>query len=272
MNIEEKREVGNLLKMRNNCIMKFFSISILIWLTLLGCSKPEKPEIQLTKRWHNEKGVLIKEQEFINDTIKHGIYRFFFPNGQIKDSVRFIQNKMHGKRYVFYENGNLHVLANYNMGKERNGIRYKQDGRIDCYKAFTYTSELVFYLYYDSVGHLKKHDGSIIHSWVLDDNYPLGEELSIELLVANPPNYKTEVFISEFDVDKNKKYNESAYTPDEFNRIVYQVQQNPERDLIFLHKAILLNESSQTTLHDSLFILISKDGGSASARSINNLF
>ena len=60
----------------------------------------------------------------------------------------------------------------------------------------------MYIIWYDSLGIPVKYDGDPIFSWIQEKEYPLGEEFSVELLVADPPNCETEVIISDWGVQK----------------------------------------------------------------------
>lgn len=230
-----------------------------------GCSFDEKNNITIRKWYYND-GTLMKEQEYINDSIEHGKYRYYYLSGQLKDSAQKIKGKIHGKRYAFYENGQLHAVSNYFYGKARNGIRYYKDGSLDVYKAFTYTEDLVFIVYFDSLGRYKSHDGNLIHSWIQEEKYPIGEKFSIELLVANPPNCYTELEVVDFDVVDNVVLSKNTYVPDQYNRVIYNRKQKPDKDLCFLHVVNALDSVGFVKYVDTLVIMVNKDGISTFSR------
>ncbi len=239
-------------------------------IVFFGCNNlQQKTESDITVRqWFYEDGTLMKEMEYTNGSIPHGTYRFFYPSGVLQDSAQIAYNKFHGKRFEYYENGNPYIISIYVNGKERSGVNYRKDGSLNEYITANYATELVFIIRYDSLGKIKNYEGYPIFSWVQEETYPIGENFSVELLVANPPNCKTEVLISDWDNAQKTSSNIQIFIPDEFNRVVYKRRQNPRQELYILHVANIYDTVSQTTLNDTLIIIIAKDGKSTYARNL----
>ena len=242
-------------------------LCIMAYVVLFGCKHVDKSPISI-RQWHYENGKLMKEQEYINDSIEHGTYRYFYPSGILKDSAQITHNKFHGKRYEYHENGNIYGLSTYINNKYRNGITYRSDGTLEYYRANNYHEELMYIIQYDSFGKPEKYDGDLIYSWVQEKEYPVGKEFSVELLVSDPPNCKTEVTVSDWDLLQAHAKNEKTYNPDEFNRVNYSRQQNPENDLYILHIARIQDTLTSTTLSDTLVIKVAKDGKSSYTRKL----
>jgi antitoxin component YwqK of YwqJK toxin-antitoxin module len=79
--------------------------------------------------------------------IKHGMYKTFYNNGQIKLQVAYLHGKKHHIQNIYYQNGQLSTQVNYILGK-REGLMREWD--IDGFK-----SSEVFYVSNYKVG-LKK--------------------------------------------------------------------------------------------------------------------
>lgn len=242
----------------------------MILAVLFSCTQVEESD-KTIRQWHYEDGTLKKEQEYINDSIEHGIYRYFYSSGVLKDSAQITHNKFHGKRFEYHENGDIHGLSTYINNKYRNGITYRSDGTLEYYRANNYHEELMFIIHYDSLGNPVKYEGNPIFSWVQEKDYPIGKEFSIELLVADPPNCKTEVSVNDWDLDKNQAISETIYKPDQFNRVNYSRKQDPNKDLYILHVALITDTIEQTTISDTLIIVVDRKGRSFFTRHLSEL-
>jgi antitoxin component YwqK of YwqJK toxin-antitoxin module len=139
--------------------------SILILIVLLGCNDVEKSNSNITiRQWQYADGTIMKEMEYLSDSIPHGTYRFYYPSGVLQDSAQLTYNKFHGKRFEYHENGKLYKLTTYFNGKYRTGVDFRADGSLQYYFAFNYHEEPTFMIQYDSLGKIKKHEGFPIFS------------------------------------------------------------------------------------------------------------
>ena len=220
------------------------------------------------RQWHYENGALMKEQEYIHDSIEHGTYRYFYPNGILKDSAQITHNKFHGERFEYHKNGELYILTNYINGKYRNATDYRENATLDVYRAYDYHKNLRYIVHYDSLGKPSSYEGNLIFSWVQEGHYPIGKEFNVELLIANPPNCQTEVTVSDWDILERQAISQKNYAPDKFNRVNYSRTQNPDKEQYILHMANVRDTVEQTTLSDTLVIVVDKDGKSSYMRQL----
>jgi hypothetical protein len=66
------------------------------------------------QRFH-EKGYLIEEAHFVNDTLE-GERKFFYPNGAVESIEHFSRGAYTGKYQKFYENGQMQLEQEYANG------------------------------------------------------------------------------------------------------------------------------------------------------------
>ncbi len=64
----------------------------------------------------NEFGYTIKYTRSKTDYAKQGKYVSLFPNGTPYEEASYENDVLHGERKLYYENGNVEVIENYNMG------------------------------------------------------------------------------------------------------------------------------------------------------------
>jgi len=70
----------------------------------------------LFQRFYNDKHMIKEKYEYIvngSDTIKHGIYYYYFSNGNVYQQGQYKNNKMNDLWIVYYENGNIMAELNY---------------------------------------------------------------------------------------------------------------------------------------------------------------
>ncbi|MDQ3191033.1 MAG: hypothetical protein M3Q58_05515 [Bacteroidota bacterium] len=234
-------------------------LATVFFLFLFGSCKLKNSET-IVKKWYYEDGSLKKIQEYKNDSIEHGKYLFYYPNGHLKDSGNYVNGKFHGERIEYYENGHPYVVTNYINGKERNGLNYRQNGSLNEYIVANYFSDIMFIIRYDSVGKMIKYEGNPICNWFIKDTIPLSQKFDIELLIANPPNCITKVIVSDWDILKNQAISKAVYIPDKFNRVNYFRNQNPEMDMYILNTVNIKDTIYNWTITDSVFITINREG------------
>jgi len=102
-----------------------------------GCEPSEKNNLKIIftgviRTYHDEEKTKLKEEYFICDNKKEGIYKSYHDNGQLKEEVNYIDGKKNGIRKSYHENGQLWDEVNYIDGKE-NGILklYHRNGQLE---------------------------------------------------------------------------------------------------------------------------------------------
>ena len=94
----------------------------------------------------------IKEEYFINDGLKEGIYKKYNDNGYLKNDngyleieCNYVNNILHGPYKKYHKSGNIEIECNYNEGKI-NGL-YKEnkiinDNKIHEYSEYNYVDNI----------------------------------------------------------------------------------------------------------------------------------
>jgi len=73
---------------------------------------------------YNTQGILLKEYHLINDSIKNGEYKEFYPNGEILVKANYQDNALNGMMYYFKQNGDTSKY--YNNKKGEKDMPYKK--------------------------------------------------------------------------------------------------------------------------------------------------
>ena len=203
-------------------------------------------------------GTLKKVQEVIQDSIEHGTYKFYYPSGVLEDSAQITHGKFHENRYRYYENGMLYKKSMYINNKIRNQVEYNTLGVLQEYWAGDFGDILNFVAYYDKKGNYERSEGTLINSFFLKENYPLGEPFSIELLVGRPPKFETSVWVGYRYKNQAEITELVSGEPDHFNRVNYTITQNPDKDIEIINVAKAV--SKEAVISDTVIIEVSKKG------------
>ena len=83
------------------------------------------------RTYHDEEKTQLKEEYFISDNKKEGIYKSYHNNGQLNVEVNYIDGKMNEIYKSYHYNGQLNVEVNY-IDDKRNGIfkSYYNNGQL----------------------------------------------------------------------------------------------------------------------------------------------
>ena len=68
------------------------------------------------RTYYDNEEKILKEEYFIFNGKKEGIYRLYFENGRIYKEINYIDDKISGICRVFYNKGNLLIEAFYKDG------------------------------------------------------------------------------------------------------------------------------------------------------------
>jgi hypothetical protein len=239
--------------------MKRIVVGILLTTYLFSCNQlePAKPD---RIEWYYANGKLQKVQEYVDDTVEHGKYLYYYPSGKLQDSAQLHYGKIHGERLEFYENGQKNTATMYVNGKRRSMIAYYLNGKLKLYKAYNYFGELMFIMNYDADGKISSYEGNPIHNFFIKDKVDIGSEFEVELLVVNPPNYKTEVIVSDWSINKRQPTSKSVFTPEKFNGVKYSKKQNSDLDMYILNVANIKDATGSNAITDTLLVKVDKNG------------
>ena len=240
-------------------INQLLTILYVSFFGLYGCSFQEGSNSFLRK-WYYENGNLKKVQEYSADSVENGTYLFYNEQGILIDSAQIKNGKFHGKRYLFRSNSSVHRIITYKNNVYRDETSYKLNGNKNKYGGYNYAKDLTFLVQFDSLGRIKDYQGDPIYSWVMEENYGVGDTVSIELLAPNIPGFKTKVIIEYFVGGAVEPESRKEASPDEFNRVVYRKKRtNPDKLRIFNFVEIS-DENNEVIMTDTLTLEISETG------------
>jgi len=119
-------------------------------------------QLILVKTYHDPENTKPYEVYSMIDNKKEGVYKRFYPTGQLWSECYYKNNERDGKFVVYYDNGNILRICNYDNGKlEGEDKSYNKDGQINslCFykndieyrKCILYPDNLpIKYTYYDN--------------------------------------------------------------------------------------------------------------------------
>lgn len=204
----------HLLKMNNTEYRLFYCLALVTLLTSCQSGKQEKTNL---KQWFYDNGQLKRYEEVDSHGVANGKYLFYERNGVLLDSGFLKNGEFVGIRKEYHPNGKLGALTQYYNGKVRHITFYDEKGFIELYYGYDYFDHLMFILHYDS-GKPTSTEGDLVYNNIIPDTLIKGEPVKIVFLMAQPPDFKSELFLirsSENGLQKDTQ----AYTVDQVNRI-----------------------------------------------------
>ena len=115
-------------------------------------------ETKVIRNYYDKKQQIIKEEYFVMNGKKEGIYKSYHDNGKLCKEVNYIDGKKNGLCINYYKNGDIECETNYinnnkegiyrkfsNNPKEKNYIDltigyYKNDKKNGCWKTYYYNN------------------------------------------------------------------------------------------------------------------------------------
>jgi hypothetical protein len=181
--------------------MRYFLFVIGLFV-LFGC-RYNRGKNGFVKKEYYSNGNLFSEVEYLNDSIKNGVAKFFYKNGQLKEQGTFTDNIKDGEYVAFFENGTIKERGNFRMGKPLgNFFYYYPNGNLRLYNAQDYKEDVFYALKLDTICQKIKEDGRIISPTVSSPSYKkhyvVDDTLILEYCVAQPPGYKTNILIGHY--------------------------------------------------------------------------
>ena len=215
-------------------------------------------EIDNIKKWYYEDSTLKKVQQFDEDGIENGIYKFYYPNGILEDSAWITNGMFHGVRFQYFETGKLKILSNYWRDQCRNATDFRKNGTLKIYRAYGYENHVMFITHYDENGSYLNHQGDLIYNIVLNDTIDRLSNQKIESLIASPPRSSVNVVVYQ----KKGKFMEIVKegVPDFANRFVFTVDLSKKEKNEYLYKIEIFDSTSLKVLNDSAILQIGEKG------------
>ncbi|MEN9997493.1 MAG: hypothetical protein RI922_483 [Bacteroidota bacterium] len=127
-------------------------------------------------------GSLISVISFLNDSLKHfdGPYYTFYDNGQMEDSMFYVNNELNGKCRSYFESGQLKAKGNFVEGEFHDSLlTFYPSGnkkRIDFYE----NGELIKGSIYDEKGMVLPYE-----NYYVEAEYPGGNEAMMKFIMEN---------------------------------------------------------------------------------------
>lgn len=75
-----------------------------------------KDSTWVEEKWFHENGVLQLEGK-IFDNQREGVFKGYFPTGELMSIGKFVKGKREGKGKIYYENGKINIENEYRDGK-----------------------------------------------------------------------------------------------------------------------------------------------------------
>lgn len=224
------------------------------------CCAQEQGDVTSTKRHFYSGGQLRKIQEYDTNGVENGLYLYYYDNGILEDSGRKVNGNFHGFRMMYDSLGNFSKKFLYNNGTYRNGVFYKDGGRLDDYYVYNYFGTPTGKVLYDSLGRIAEVNGNIIHTWFFKKQYPVGSTIDLEFLVMDPPNAEIDFHIGKLDDDDGEIVDLQEFNPNKFNAVRYNTLQDSTDTITLLVIAQLRSIENKKGWDDTLKLDIFPDG------------
>ncbi len=97
---------------RNLCA----SIFIILLTLFSGCESNKKVKDNVAYEYYDN-GTIKTEAEVIHDTLAHGLYKKFTPDGNLESVYTYVEGKRQGSAVTYYNNGNLRSKLQFKDNK-----------------------------------------------------------------------------------------------------------------------------------------------------------
>lgn len=177
----------------------------------------------IIKRSFYEDGSVKIEQTFINDSIKDGFYKKYYPNGQVEHEIEFKNGKKNGQELTYYRNGSIESRSTcvndkrdgkmtwyYKNGLDSAKLNYFDDNlvgesfdyypssKLQHYMVFGFDGKLVFVIKYFENGKIDTIKGKgVVDISINGKEFNLGDTLRGIFIIATPPQSKSNFYIIE---------------------------------------------------------------------------
>jgi len=173
--------------------MYLYSLHLFIIAALIGCGivgcKPKEEKVEITYVRHDT--TVIEEHSYLKgDTIKHGMWRYYYRNkskrilqeeisykygkkdgwnihcredGTLESKIFFKNDLVDSVGYWYYSNGDVESEIQYYNGKQYGSAKsYSSKNKLDTFNIFDYKTEIMYAIIYDSLGNKLLEEGLVI--------------------------------------------------------------------------------------------------------------
>lgn len=219
---------------------------VFIFIAILSCERPRNSLI--TRQYIDSSGKVISEIPYINDSIKHGLAKYFFENGntsteamykhgklhgitktysvsgQLRSLVNFMSDMREGECFWYYENGNIKEKSNWSNDKRiGNAYFYFQNGKLRTFTTFDFDENPQYLIKFDSTGKMLREEGRILGQFKSIENLdsiPLNKPIELCISVSEPPQMKVSVVFGKY---VNKQFVKMGSIPVKGNIAMHKI-------------------------------------------------
>lgn len=174
----------------------FYFLFLSLCTYVCSCRSYEKERIKV-ELYKN--GVVKKEFEVKGDSIKHGYYHEYYPNGNLKVTARYNENKLDSAYASFYANGQFSEKLNYSNGYLFGEQKfYFDNGALSKYSVVDGFDDVIYVKKWDRNGNVSKEEGVAISPNIYcdkceDNTIKKGNVVFFEGMISQPPNTKADI-------------------------------------------------------------------------------
>jgi hypothetical protein len=196
-----------------------------VFVGFIRCSEKDNTKLVVTR---DKSGRITSEVPYLNDTLKHGLVKYYYENGDIKNEVEYsygkregwrkfyepgkvLKSRIHfkdgirdGQSYRYYDNNKLESFSYWMKGEQYGSIYfYYPSGQIEKYRCNDFFGNVVYVIQWDEKGSKTREEGVVFspefHVIGIDSTNTarVSQEVTIEITVAEPPGTKTTIWMGE---------------------------------------------------------------------------
>ncbi len=105
---------------------------------------PEDPQTELVEAHWTDGTIMERREAYTGPTgrrVNHGMYRFYYPNGQVREQLTFLHGKPVGRARHYHENGRLAHEVTFVEG-QRQGTAISWDEKGDKYAEWQFKDDV----------------------------------------------------------------------------------------------------------------------------------
>jgi antitoxin component YwqK of YwqJK toxin-antitoxin module len=201
---------------------------------VVACTQKQRATLIVSK---DERGILTSEIYYINDSIKHGLARYYFENGRIQREVEFVNGNREGwdKRYkpngilerktyfiggvaegedyVYYDDGTVNTFQHFNNGSGYGSTYfYYPNGKLETYRCTDFFGDVIYVVKWNTTGEKVKEAGVVFSRNFYIDGVDstavvrVNQDVAIQVTVAEPPDTKASISMGLITGDGKRKY------------------------------------------------------------------
>lgn len=244
--------------MKDRIILLFQSTSIIILIGILQSCNSDTSQIKEIVTYYPNKS--IAEKYYVkSDSIKEGQFISYYKNGSIKGKCFFKNDKLDSIYKVYYEDGKLEDSLNYSKGYLfGEQFYFYSNSTLRKYAVVDGFDDVIYVLIYDSLGNEIKREGMAISPNIYCDvcnnhgKVNVGKTVLLNLMCSTPPDTEIEIYYGEI-LNPLGNLKKEKLSIKQNNAIAQEIAFTKKGVCKFYFIGVLKNKNGQIIARDSIF-------------------